>query len=404
MIIPPLVEYGTAVSVALDDAAGRALAASKVVEAAPDPFVPGHWRIRAKGTVGVAAVHLPGGGSLDLRITPKVPIGRLLYLLGFSRNGAGWRDEDVQVRPDEDLVPALARLFAMQAETALRQGLLKGYISVDETALVMRGRVRMGEQARRHHGRLVPLELTHDEFTEDIAENRLLRAACASLLRTPGGTPDDVRGRLLRLRARLSEITAVRRGTEIPVWQPSRLNARYHPALRLAEIVLRGSSVESGPGEVTVNGFLFDMARVFEDFVTTALGKSLAPLPGYCRSQARHHLDEQHAIRIIPDFVRYADDGTPLAVADAKYKAEKPAGFPDADLYQMLAYCTALGVSAGHLVYAAGSGSVATHRVRHAGVVIHQHVLDLDQSPDELRRSVDELAGFLHPEIRYLRH
>jgi 5-methylcytosine-specific restriction enzyme subunit McrC len=141
------------------------------------------------------------------------------------------------------------------------------------------------------------------------------------------GVPDDVRGRLLRLR----EITPIRRGTEIPAWQSSRLNARYHSALRLAGIVL-------------VSGFLFDMARVFEDFVTIALDESLALMPGYCRRQAQHYLDENQVIRIISDFVRYADDGTPLAVADAKCKAEKPAGIPDADLYQILAYCTASGM------------------------------------------------------------
>ena len=45
----------------------------------------------------------------------------------------------------------------------------------------------------------------------------------------------------------------------------------------------------------------------------------------------------------------------PRAVIDAKYKAEKPAGYPNADLYQMLAYCTALRLSDGHLVYAKGS-------------------------------------------------
>jgi 5-methylcytosine-specific restriction enzyme subunit McrC len=144
--------------------------------------------------------------------------------------------------------------------------------------------------------------------------------------------------------ARLSEITPIRRGTEIPAWQSSRLNARYHSALRLAGIVLRGSSVESAPGDVTVNGFPFDMARVFEDFVTIALDESLALMPGYCRRQAQHHLDENQVIRIISDFARYADDGTPLAVADAKCKAEKPAGIPDADLYQILAYCTASGM------------------------------------------------------------
>ena len=40
------------------------------------------------------------------------------------------------------------------------------------------------------------------------------------------------------------------------------------------------------------------------------------------------------------------------AVINAKYKAEKGAGFPNAALYQMLAYCTALRLPVGHLVYA----------------------------------------------------
>jgi 5-methylcytosine-specific restriction enzyme subunit McrC len=38
-----------------------------------------------------------------------------------------------------------------------------------------------------------------------------------------------------------------------------------------------------------------------------------------------------------------------------KYKAEKPGGFPDADLYQLLAYCTTLRLPVGHLVYAEGN-------------------------------------------------
>jgi 5-methylcytosine-specific restriction enzyme subunit McrC len=32
--------------------------------------------------------------------------------------------------------------------------------------------------------------------------------------------------------------------------------------------------------------------------------------------------------------------GAVQAVVDAKYKAEKPSGYPNADLYQLLAYCT----------------------------------------------------------------
>ncbi|TDD27783.1 hypothetical protein E1287_33935 [Actinomadura sp. KC06] len=95
----------------------------------------------------------------------------------------------------------------------------------------------------------------------------------------------------------------------------------------------------------------------------------------------------------------YADDGTRRAVADAKYKAEKPEGFPDADLCQMPAYCTALQLSDGHLVYAKGNAPHIAHRVRHTGITIHQHTLDLDQPPASLLAEVGTLARALEPRV-----
>ncbi|EHR60604.1 McrC family protein [Saccharomonospora cyanea] len=387
-----LTEHGPALPVPLDDAAGRALAHSGVVDAAPDADVPGTWRLRAKNLVGAVAVRFGGGQVITVRIAPKLPIARLLFLAGYGQGR--WHTENVRVDEDEHLLPAFARLFTRQAERALRQGLLKGYRETEDTALVVRGRIRHAEQVRRHHGRLVPLELAHDEYTTDIAENRLLRTACEALLRLPG-IPVDVRGRLLRLRVRLGEVTLVRHGDRLPAWRPSRLNVRYHDALRLADLVLRGASIEHRPGEVTVHGFLFDLAKVFEDFVTLALRDALAgtdDFGGHCVRQATHHLDERETIRMVPDLVAYTDGGTPVAVADAKYKAEKPAGFPDADLYQMLAYCTALNLSEGHLVYAKGNAPHGSHRVKHAGITLHQHALDLDQPPAGLLADVRAVA------------
>ena len=66
-----------------------------------------------------------------------------------------------------------------------------------------------------------------------------------------------------------------------------------------------------------------------------------------------------------PDFV-WSHGGRARVVVDAKYKAEKPSGFPQADLYQMLAYCTVLGLDEGHLVYAKGTEEPAVHVVREA--------------------------------------
>jgi 5-methylcytosine-specific restriction enzyme subunit McrC len=79
-------------------------------------------------------------------------------------------------------------------------------------------------------------------------------------------------------------------------------------------------------------------------------------------------------------------------VIDAKYKAEKPEGFPGADVYQLLAYCTAYGLRRGHLVYAAGNELPRVHRIPRAGVEIIAHTVDLTASPAALLARVDRLA------------
>ena len=146
-------------------------------------------------------------------------------------------------------------------------------------------------------------------------------------------------------------------------------------------------------GDVRVDGFLFDLAKVFEDFVCAALTQALRSYGGRCRTQARHHLDESAVILMKPDLVHYSDNGLPLAVADAKYKAERPEGFPEADLYQMLAYCTGLGLPAGHLIYAKGHESQAQHVIRGTGTVITQHALALDKQPGHILTAVERIAA-----------
>lgn len=391
-----LVEHAPVTRLALPDAVGRALAASDVVDAAPDPYVPGFWSLRAGSKVGAVAVTAPDGSPpVTVRITSKVPIARLFFLLGYSLDPKrSWRDGEVEVAEHRDLLPALAHAVERQVDRALRQGLLQGYRATEDSLLVVRGRIREAEQIRRRFGAMLPVEVAYDEFTTDIAENRILRAGVERLLRLPG-VPRDVRRRLLHQRARLADVTTIVRGQPLPDWLPTRLNARYQHALHLARAVLDGVSAEHTPGGLRIDGFLFEMNKLFEDFVTVALREAFRTMgSGHtARLQDSHHLDEAAAIRMKPDLVLYEPaGGTPCAVVDAKYKAEKRGGYPDADLYQMLAYCTALGLREGHLVYAKGNAPHTAHEVRHAGIVIHQHALDLDQEPAGLLTAIEILA------------
>ena len=364
-----------------------ALAASGVVQIGFTDR-PGWWEVAASTHIGVISV-----GGLQVVIQPKIDINRLVFLMGYARRPDYWRDERVHLDAAADLPEALADAFVRLATRALDQGLLKGYQTVDETLPVLRGRIREADQLRRRWGRSIPLEVRYDEFTVDIAENRLLLAAVERLLRTPQVGVRH-RGGLQRLRLILSDVTAPVRGGARPSWTPSRLNARYMPALELAELVLDGRSFEQRVGDLVVSGYLFNMAKVFEDFVTVALREALKPYGGRSRLQYATHLDEDANLPIRPDFV-WLEEGRPRIVADAKYKAEKPSGFPQADLYQMLAYCTVLGLPEGHLVYAKGNEDAHAHVVRRAGVRIVTHALDLDVEPVKLLATVAELVEIL---------
>ncbi|EOD67654.1 McrC family protein [Amycolatopsis vancoresmycina] len=365
---------------------GQRLARSGVVLAVPSALVPGRWNISARGKVGVARI-----GEIDLWIRPKLDIARLLFLVGYAIDPTGWRDDEVGLTTGDGLVPAVANALWRQTERALRQGLLQGYREIEETSYVLRGRLREADQLRRHYGQVIPMELRHDDFTVDIAENQILLAAITRMLRVPRVNGQS-RQRLTALRSRLADVTSLVRGAQLPAWRPSRLNARYHTALRLAEIVWQATSPEHAPGAAHATGFLFDLAKVFEDFLTVALAESLlAHAHGRAHLQYSCFLDEGATVGMKPDLV-WRVGGAAAAVVDAKYKQEKPGGYPNADIYQMLAYCTALGLRRGYLVYAQGNGEPARHVVRHAGVEIVSHALDLTLQPDDLLGRIDRLA------------
>ncbi|GIJ43396.1 McrBC 5-methylcytosine restriction system component [Virgisporangium aliadipatigenens] len=367
----------------LDDAQVAALTATGLVELRPEGG--GRWRVMPAGRVGAVRI-----GGLDVEVRPKVGIARLLFLLGYAAD-PGFRPEDVAARPEPELWAALAEGLIRQAERALGPGVLQGYVVVDEALPLVRGRIRFADQFARRAVLPLPVELQFDEYATDIAENRILRTALRRMLAVPR-LPAGTRARLSHLDGRLDGVSVLPHGAIRPAYRPSRLNARYLPALRLAELVLRNQSTEPGPGEVTTASFVVNMAKAFEDFVTTALREALATFPGRTDGQYEAHLDTGRAVRIRPDVVHVVG-GRPAAVFDAKYKLEHlSSGYPGTDVYQMLAYCTALRLNEGWLVYAQGTTPAVPRRIRNTEIDVMHYPLDLSLPPSDLLLQVDALA------------
>lgn len=335
----------------------------------------------------VGAVHAHG---LDVVVTPKVRIPRLLFMLGYAMN-PGFLPENVEGVEADGLWAVVAETLCRNVERALARGVLHGYTTEHATSTVVRGRIRVGDQLARRPGRLMPVEITHDEFTVDTPENRLLRAAVGRVLAVPR-IDAGIRTRLHHLLNRLAGVSPLAHGAPPPRWRPHRLNARYHRALRIAQLVLDTLSFEVGEDGLSIASFVVNMEKVFEDFVTTALTEAWSSGPGRTERQYPAKLDASGAISMNVDIVHLVDE-TPRIVVDAKYKLESRSGrYPNTDLYQVLAYCTALRVDRAWLVYTGDAANATPHRILNSPVTITTCALDLGVPPRDLIAQVERLA------------
>ncbi len=92
-----------------------------------------------------------------------------------------------------------------------------------------------------------------------------------------------------------------------------------------------------------------------------------------------------------PDLV-WRDGGRDVFAGDAKYKNVSGERVPNADVYQLLAYTTALDLPGGLLIYAKGEADTAKYEVRNSGKRLEVVALDLSGTLEEVLGQVGQLA------------
>lgn len=249
-----------------------------------------------------------------------------------------------------------------------------------------------------------PVEVSYDDFTEDTEMNRLIKAAIVRLGRMRIRSR-DARTRLRAFDQVLGQVADVEyQQGAIPDFSFNRLNRHYEPAIRLAQLILRSTSIEFSRGGVRAASFLVDMNKVFEDFMVVALRESLGlsergfPQGASGRQiwLARDRVGRDR-VGLEPD-ISWWEGSRCVFVGDLKYK-KTDSGIPNADLYQLLAYTIAADLPVGLLIYAQGEEDPITHTINHVGKRMEFMTVELSGRPDGILAEVDRIAGT----IRYMR-
>lgn len=332
---------------------------------APAPFELGFRSVRARQYCGVVAL---GGESIE--ILPKIDDRRqpddkaqsricLLSMLAVARKLPLHPIEVANLaRTDAPLLEIFIRLFATSALAVIRNGLIHRYERFEHELRSVRGKMMLARQATRNAARPDRIWCAYDDFNPDNELNRAIKAAAARALRvsTMSATQGLLREVLYSVEEISDAVPQVERFRAIP---RDRLSRGYLELLDMAGIILFGPEPDVVSGGESHVALLFDMNKLFEEFIGRQLiAAAQEPdlsisLQGPKRWLGADSKGDKY-FQLKPDVVVSRNEN-PLAVLDTKWKllgAEDPiSDIAPADVYQMLAYMTRYEVSTGVLLY-----------------------------------------------------
>ena len=236
----------------------------------------------ARATQWVGVIQVPG-------LLPKVDDAQddqvrsnLLYMLAVAGQ-VPVRDRDVArlASRKAPLSETLAAIFADRLHRELLLGPERAYMRREENLRRFKGKLLISQQTLHNAAHRERFFCRFDEFSEDTLMNRIFRAACRVLLdstRTPS-TQDRLRHCLLLLGDVKDIFVHDELFDQITI---TRQNERFDDVLHFCRLILQERSPTVQAGSERSFSLLFDMNRVFEDFVAAFLKKQVIPqLDGY---------------------------------------------------------------------------------------------------------------------------
>ena len=283
--------------------------------------------------------------DFQLNILPKIIGGNdssclenLMFMLRYTKKLEIHTIDSAEISKTKQ--PFLEILIAHYANillNALQRHIPHHYETKEENLSAVRGRILFAENQLVNMGNLARVYCQFDEFTSDNLLNQTFKfvAQALCLLTAVPAT-----------RARLNKILAIYEDVELRAISYAQakkilLNRNqliFKDVLDLALLFLQHSTISLHNKTFTNLAILFDMNKLFEEFVAAALEKAF---PGQVQTQKSltiidsidGYANTSYSIR--PDILFRND-----TIIDTKYKIlDLPDNKPsEADIYQMLAY------------------------------------------------------------------
>lgn len=296
--------------------------------------------------------------------TDSVCLENLAFMLSYTRQLTIHTTGAAQLTNCQN--PFLEVLIAHYADVllkALSRQVPHSYETREENLATIKGKILFAQNIRHNFGNLAQTYCQFDEFTPDNLLNQTLKFVSYALQKLTGVS--QTRQKLLKINAVYDEVTL--RPITYAETQKIILNRNqtiFKEPLELAQMFLQNSTISLHNHTFTNLVILFDMNKLFEEFVYMALK----------RTYPKWNIKAQNSKQIITSINNIQNTNYTIRpdiivngniIIDTKYKIidlpnHKPS---EADIYQMLAYSKFYGIKNIILCY-------PTHRQHYNHVTV----------------------------------
>ena len=311
-----------------------------------------------EGITTCAHVGIIRFADFQLNILPKI-IGEedslclenLMFMLRYTRKLEIHSMDSAEISQTKQ--PFLEVLIAHYANillNALQRHIPHQYETREDNLPTVKGRILFAKNHLVNAANLARTYCQFDEFTSDNLLNQTLKFVSHTLQKLTGVS--QTRQKLLKINAVYEDVTlhpvAYAETQKIIL---NRNQTMFKEPLELAQMFLQNSAISLHNHTFSNLAILFDMNKLFEEFVATALEKAF---PGQVQTQKSRtiidsiggYANTSYSIR--PDILFQND-----TIIDTKYKIlDLPNNKPsEADIYQMLTYSKFYGIKNIMLCY-----------------------------------------------------
>jgi 5-methylcytosine-specific restriction enzyme subunit McrC len=351
------------------------------------------YRVTPLGHVGIIVTP-----RCRLVIQPKIPLQNLFLLLDPALPLPAVSDCGTATEGN-DVFDFLASQFAHQFARQTAAGLHRDYAQRAEQGPFLHGCLDVPAQLRENPTRKELLHSRYQDFTADVTCNQVLKTIAEAVLNS-GLAGAEV---CALLRQTLSSFDGVQTmAIDSRVFDRlgfERLPEGYRPLLDLCRLLAEGLCPNGSSGARPAPAFLINLERAFERHLTRGVVTAFAGRQHWTVAVQLYRIANQAAagqpdLAMRPDLI-LEHDGQPLLVVDAKWKRLPPDSLVTEDVYQVLAYATALGASSAVLVYPGGRERVWDYALTDSPIRLVVRTLSVSGTRQQCERSLQRLGRWL---------